>query len=203
MTDTDLTATTVTLEDLTEDAYEIQVRANNSEGRGAWSSTIRAEQVPVIVGIRIISTPESGDTYGGGEIIKVEVTFMPVVVTCDLIWVRMVIRGKGHVKVLISYTEGRKIKNGKTSRERKTLLRDEPSRLDSVYPAPVSAGKFTAAGMQRTPYKNFVEQKAVCKLPADHCTTISVAKHDVRRKLHRTLYLPLGFSYKPLINKQL
>ena len=45
VTDTDLTATTVTLEDLTEDAYEIQVRANNSEGRGAWSSTIRAEQV--------------------------------------------------------------------------------------------------------------------------------------------------------------
>ena len=45
VTDTDLTATTVTLEDLTEDAYEIQVRANNSEGSGAWSSTIRAEQV--------------------------------------------------------------------------------------------------------------------------------------------------------------
>ena len=45
VTDTDLTETTVTLEDLTEDAYEIQVRANNSEGSGAWSSTIQAEQV--------------------------------------------------------------------------------------------------------------------------------------------------------------
>ena len=194
VTDTDLTETTVTLEDLTEDAYEIQVRANNSEGSGTWSSTIRAEQVkrtlcfmeshytavegnpagveisvyldpaagtlpieipisvveedgatsedysgvpssitfapgesmqtftltaiedsdhdegteeiqlsfgdlpknviletsataevtlqdpmPVIVGMQIISTPESGDTYGRGEIIKVEVTFdMPV-----------------------------------------------------------------------------------------------------------------------------
>ena len=205
VTDTDLTATTVTLEDLTEDAYEIQVRANNSEGSGAWSSTIQAEQVkrticfmesnyttregdpngveiavyldpaagalpiaipisvveeegvgsedysgvpssitfapgesmqaftlmamedsdhdegteniqlsfgdlpknvtpetpatakvtlkepiPVIVEIRIISTPESGTTYGGGEIIKVEVTFnVPVVVTCDpYVWVK-------------------------------------------------------------------------------------------------------------------
>ena len=45
VTDADLTETTVTLEDLTEDAYEIQVRANNSEGSGAWSSTIQAEQV--------------------------------------------------------------------------------------------------------------------------------------------------------------
>ena len=43
--DTDLTATTVTLEDLTEDAYEIQVRANNSEGSGTWSPTIQAEQI--------------------------------------------------------------------------------------------------------------------------------------------------------------
>ena len=84
VTDTDLTATTVTLEDLTEDAYEIQVRANNSEGSGAWSSTIRAEQepIPVIERIRIISTPESGTTYGRGEIIKVAVIFdMPVAVT--------------------------------------------------------------------------------------------------------------------------
>ena len=39
---TDWTETTVTLEDLTEDTYEIQVRANNSEGSGAWSPT--AEQ---------------------------------------------------------------------------------------------------------------------------------------------------------------
>ena len=45
VTDTGLTATTITLEDLTEDAYEIQVRANNSEGSGAWSSTIQAEKV--------------------------------------------------------------------------------------------------------------------------------------------------------------
>ena len=205
MADTYLTETAVTLEDLTEDAYEIQVRANNSEGSGAWSSAVKAEQVkrticfmesnytaregdpdgveiavyldpaagalpiaipisvleeegvgpedysgvpssitfapgesrqafslvamedsdhdegaeeiqlsfgdlpknvnpetpstaevtlkepkPVIVGIRIISTPESGTTYGGGEIIKVEVTFnVPVVVTCDpYIWLK-------------------------------------------------------------------------------------------------------------------
>ena len=45
VTDTELTETTVTLEDLTEDAYEIQVRANNSEGSGAWSSTIQAEKI--------------------------------------------------------------------------------------------------------------------------------------------------------------
>ena len=45
VTDADLTETTVTLEDLTEDAYEIQVRANNSEGSGAWSSTIQAEKI--------------------------------------------------------------------------------------------------------------------------------------------------------------
>lgn len=85
VTDTDLTETTVTLEDLTEDAYEIQVRANNSEGSGAWSSTIRAERAitgPAITGLQIISTPESGTTYGRGEIIKIAVVFdMPVEVT--------------------------------------------------------------------------------------------------------------------------
>ena len=45
VTDTDLTETTVTMEDLTEDSYEIQVRANNSEGSGAWSSTVQTERV--------------------------------------------------------------------------------------------------------------------------------------------------------------
>lgn len=196
VTDTGLT-TTATIEGLTEDAYDIQVRANNSEGSGVWSSTIQArkikrticfmasnytavegdpsgaeiavyldpaagtlpitipisaiekegagpedysgvpssitfapgesrqtftltamedsdpdeggeavqlnfgdlpknvtpetpataevalqESIPVITGIRIISTPERGTTYGRGEIIKIEVTFdMQVVVT--------------------------------------------------------------------------------------------------------------------------
>ena len=42
---TDLTETTVTLDGMTEDAYEIQVRANNSESTGAWSSTVAAERV--------------------------------------------------------------------------------------------------------------------------------------------------------------
>ncbi len=45
VTDTDLTETPVTMEDLTEDAYEIQVRARNSEGSGAWSSTVQTERV--------------------------------------------------------------------------------------------------------------------------------------------------------------
>ena len=48
------------------------------------------EPTPAITEIRIFSTPESGTTYGGGEIIKVEVTFnVPVVVTCEpYIWVK-------------------------------------------------------------------------------------------------------------------
>ncbi len=45
VTDTDQTETTVTLENLTEDAYEIQVRATNSEGSGAWSSTSGVEKI--------------------------------------------------------------------------------------------------------------------------------------------------------------
>ncbi len=45
VTDAGLTETAVTLEESTEDAYEIQVRANNSEGSGSWSSTIQAEKV--------------------------------------------------------------------------------------------------------------------------------------------------------------
>ena len=45
VTDTDLTEAAVTIEDATEDAYEIQVRATNSEGTGDWSSTIRAEKI--------------------------------------------------------------------------------------------------------------------------------------------------------------
>ena len=45
VTDTGLTATTVVIEGLTEDAYDIQVRANNSEGSGAWSSTIQARKI--------------------------------------------------------------------------------------------------------------------------------------------------------------
>lgn len=48
------------------------------------------EPIPAITEIRIISTPESGTTYGYEEIIKVEVTFnVPVAVTCDpYIWVK-------------------------------------------------------------------------------------------------------------------
>ena len=68
VTDTDLTETTVTLEDLTEDAYEIQVRANNSEGSGAWSSTIRAEQVK-----RTICFMESNYTTREGDPDGVEI----------------------------------------------------------------------------------------------------------------------------------
>ncbi len=45
VTDTPLTETTVTIEGLTEDAYDIQVRANNSEGSGAWSSAIQAKKI--------------------------------------------------------------------------------------------------------------------------------------------------------------
>ena len=65
MTDTDLTETTVTMEDLTEDSYEIQVRANNSEGSGAWSSTVQAERVErtVSFGASQYTTME-GDSSG-------------------------------------------------------------------------------------------------------------------------------------------
>lgn len=42
--DTDLTETAVAVEGLTEDAYEFQVRATNSEGTGPWSSTVGAER---------------------------------------------------------------------------------------------------------------------------------------------------------------
>ncbi len=45
VTDSDLTETAVTLENLTENAYEIQVRATNGEGTGAWSSTVGAERI--------------------------------------------------------------------------------------------------------------------------------------------------------------
>ena len=45
VTDTDLEEAAVTIEDATEDAYEIQVRAANSEGTGDWSSTIQAEKI--------------------------------------------------------------------------------------------------------------------------------------------------------------
>ena len=45
VTDTDLTATTIALDGLTEDAYEFQVRASNSEGTGAWSSSLGAERI--------------------------------------------------------------------------------------------------------------------------------------------------------------
>ena len=65
VTDTDLTETTVTMEDLTEDSYEIQVRANNSEGSGAWSSTVQAERVErtVSFGASQYTTME-GDSSG-------------------------------------------------------------------------------------------------------------------------------------------
>ena len=65
VTDTDLTETTVTIEDLTEDAYEIQVRASNSEGTGSWSATIPAEKVErsVSFGASHYSTVE-GDPSG-------------------------------------------------------------------------------------------------------------------------------------------
>ena len=55
----------------------------------ATAEVVLMEPRPVIEGIRIISTPDRGTTYGRGEIIKVEVTFsMPVEVTCDpYIWV--------------------------------------------------------------------------------------------------------------------
>ncbi len=45
VTDTPLMVTTITLENMTEDAYDIQVRANNSEGSGAWSSAIQAKKI--------------------------------------------------------------------------------------------------------------------------------------------------------------
>ncbi len=45
VTDPPLVATTITLENMTEDAYDIQVRANNSEGSGAWSSAIQARKI--------------------------------------------------------------------------------------------------------------------------------------------------------------
>ncbi len=45
VTDTPLTETTATIEGITEDAYDIQVRANNSEGSGAWSSAIQAKKI--------------------------------------------------------------------------------------------------------------------------------------------------------------
>ena len=48
----------------------------------ATAEVVLKEPMPVITGIRIISTPERGTTYGRGEIIKIEVTFdMPVDVT--------------------------------------------------------------------------------------------------------------------------
>ena len=45
VTDTELTDTEIALEGLTEDAYEFQVRASNSEGTGAWSSSLGAERI--------------------------------------------------------------------------------------------------------------------------------------------------------------
>ncbi len=45
VTDIPPTETTITLENMTEDAYEIQVRANNSEGSGVWSSAIQAKKI--------------------------------------------------------------------------------------------------------------------------------------------------------------
>ena len=57
-------------------------------------------------------------------------------------------------------------------------------------PAPVSAVKFPTAGMQRTPLIPPDFRTEISGGIRSDCTTIFVAKHNVRCKLHRTHCLP-------------
>ena len=97
-TDGLLTDTSVMIDGLTGSAYEVQVRAGNREGVGAWSPAVQVTRLahntmnPSIVGVRISSTPEHEATYDRGETIEIEVEFSePVEVIAAIspyIWLR-------------------------------------------------------------------------------------------------------------------
>ena len=72
----DGTTLTATITGLTPDAgYQVQVRATNAEGTGAWSDsgTATTGAAPTLTDIAVQDGPASGDTYGAGETIDVRV----------------------------------------------------------------------------------------------------------------------------------
>ena len=76
------TALRTTLRGLTEDErYQVQVRATNAEGEGAWSTSSEVTVVgaPRVSSVGVGGAPDRGDTYGAGEAIIVTLGFTPKV----------------------------------------------------------------------------------------------------------------------------
>lgn len=74
VTDTFLTETAVTLDGMTEDAYEVQVRGSNSEGTGSWSSVVRTVKIVHAV---CFDAPQYSAIEGDPAGVEIEVHLTP------------------------------------------------------------------------------------------------------------------------------